>query len=389
MNIEAGKLAHCSGPFWPDINHFRSSIAAPFIRAVLSDFISLIRSTSGNGPLVSALCNLVSDRVLEFSTITPSIGHAFRATLTPTQCDPLPIALNLVLELLEEIPGVSFRAEFRAPVSLRVEPVILPEASEIQLTWDPPNLHLVTHSYDALFSVIKGRRRLNGIVPIDCQPLSTFSRIASISVLCDSKRSVFPPLDLHSAEGVDPGSLSNLKIAQELLIGITPEYASWIRPVVRYVVLTKAPWTGFMSGSDRFNPGVVAMSHPMNVLQVAESLVHEAAHQHFFLVDSMTELCDPDHDDLYYSPLRKSNRTLDNILLAYHAAANIVCLYQLLRTRNACYQPDDAALSGAIDDFEILSAHLLNNSALTCAGRLLFEPIYNMIIQNGWTKTPK
>jgi hypothetical protein len=361
---------------------------SPFIRDVLQDFISLLQSSSTSSTgLLSAISQLDSQKDSNFSRLTPSIGHAFRATLAPTLFDPIPVAVELVCDFLQELPSFLFTSVFREPVGLRVDPVILPDTLDVSLTWQPPNLEVVTRGYVASFVISEECRTLTRFVPLECGRLSTFSSIGCFKVLAHHERSAFPPLDSQPAQLNGSESVSNLESANDLLSEATPEYAAWITPVVRYLVLTTPPASGFTSGSDRFNAGVVAMSYPIDVVSVAESLVHEAAHQYYFLLESMDELCDPDHDVLYYSPLRKSKRALNNILLAYHAAANILCFYQLLRARKARYQPEAAELRRVVDDVETLAAHLSNNSALTDTGRSLFESLYKLIMQNGWAET--
>ena len=387
MNTELAKLAYCAGPFWSNQDQFRNYVMAPFVSVILRDFISVLRTTSAtNMPLVSALTKLSSERVIESSRLTPSLGHAVRATFAPTQLDPVPVALDLLFEFLEETSSFCFSSDFLQPVHLTIEPVILPDASDVRLSWAPPKLEVVTQRFSASFCISKACRKLTDFSSVNSERPSSFIRIGSISVLSDSKQVSFPPLDLNPVNNIDPEYLSSLGTAQRLLSEVTPEYADWVMPVVRYVIPAKPPDEGFTSGSERFNPGVVAMSFPIEVLSAAESLVHEAAHQYYFLLDAVAELCDPGHRVLYYSPLRKSRRTLDNILLAYHAAANIVCLYQLLRAQDSCYQPDDVRLARALSDFDVLGGHLVNNAALTDAGRLLFERLQDLISLRGWEK---
>jgi HEXXH motif-containing protein len=155
--------------------------------------------------------------------------------------------------------------------------------------------------------------------------------------------------------------------------------------MTRYLVPTAAPQQGFTSGSDCFNPGVVAVSFPIDVVSLAESLVHETAHQYYFLMNCAAVLTDPGHEQLYSSPLRHTARPLDRILLAYHAVANIICLYQLLVSRDAPYQPDRSSMDRAVQDFETLADHLVDNPWLTDAGRALLEPIHNLIVIKQWT----
>ncbi len=64
--------------------------------------------------------------------------------------------------------------------------------------------------------------------------------------------------------------------------------------------------------------------HPVDI---AEMLVHEASHQHFFLLQDICRLVEPGTPETLYSPITDMQRPIEKVLLGYHAAANILNFY--------------------------------------------------------------
>jgi hypothetical protein len=360
-------------------------IGSEFTKVILQDLIRALRA-AGSCPaeLVSVLTELHTLPALSSPSWTPVLGHAYVAAARPELRDPVAEAVNVALSFAGDVRAVLLACDFSQPQRLIMEPVVLPETSHVSIDWSPPDLRLTAPNYSACFTVTEAARVMKSFCPAGGVTLPTFNRRGSFNVLTDSRVSVFPPLDLKPAEIKSGDSLSELLLTEELLRGAAPEYLDWITPMVRYLVLSAAPRQGFTSGSDRFNPGVVAVSFPIDVVSFAESLVHETSHQYYFLLSCASDLTDPNHQQLYVSPLRRTARPLDKILLAYHAVANIICLYQLLISRGAPHQPSHPAVERVVLDYEILAGHLLDNPWLTDAGRALFEPIHNLIMARRW-----
>jgi HEXXH motif-containing protein len=155
-----------------------------------------------------------------------------------------------------------------------------------------------------------------------------------------------------------------------------PGYRRWVSRAVRYVVpLTPVPGVQ-ISGSTDKAPATVCLSARPWPAELAEALVHESAHQYLHMLSRLGPLDDGSDPALYYSPLKKTGRPIRGILVAYHAAANI-----LLWTR--------AALASGVDDaayFErnaaelpaklaVLDEALSSTASLTTLGRLLWQPL--------------
>lgn len=108
-----------------------------------------------------------------------------------------------------------------------------------------------------------------------------------------------------------------------------------------------------------------------------ESLVHESAHQHFYLIEQLSVLVASDESRSFYSPLKKRLRPLRSVFLAYHALAYIAQLYsELLRGRAFDETSLATTLSSVQLDLEVAATVMRTGQAhLTEAGLALFEEI--------------
>lgn len=115
-----------------------------------------------------------------------------------------------------------------------------------------------------------------------------------------------------------------------------PIYDAWVQDVVRHIALLETSVSGMVhSGSYHYRDGLIHASSRSSLMSLAEVLVHEASHQYFYLLSRLGQVDDGTDKNLYYSPLAATERSLDRILLAYHACGNIVLLYRLCQQNGA------------------------------------------------------
>ena len=134
-----------------------------------------------------------------------------------------------------------------------------------------------------------------------------------------------------------------------------------------------------ISGSWEDVPGFVHMSSPHGGIDIAEVLVHECAHQYFYMLQRLGPMDDASDATLYWSPPIRKNRPLSRVLMAYHALANVQLLYRAVRDNPAngeavvryvtVNEPDLQAAIRTLDE------PLRHNPALTGFGRGLYEPL--------------
>jgi HEXXH motif-containing protein len=128
-----------------------------------------------------------------------------------------------------------------------------------------------------------------------------------------------PPLALRAAR--------EIAHAIAVLARALPTCFAWAAAVTHVVVplpSTRGEWS---SGSQADLPGLVHCSGLHGPVVALEALVHESAHHRFTLLEAGGPLADPDHDDLYPSPLRTDPRPLGRVLLAVHALWHVTRFY--------------------------------------------------------------
>jgi HEXXH motif-containing protein len=168
--------------------------------------------------------------------------------------------------------------------------------------------------------------------------------------------------------------------AVALLRRHAPVYLRWVKEVVRSIIPVNANLSGIIAGSDFTKPGVVQISFPIGTVLLAETLVHEASHQHLDVVRRLGPVHDGSDQTLYYSPIRKTGRPIDKILVAYHAFANVLLFYRLcrasgLRDRGYIKRNEEKLLPQLAQ----LEAPLHRSRALTSLGKAIWEPLADRI----------
>lgn len=117
---------------------------------------------------------------------------------------------------------------------------------------------------------------------------------------------------------------ATLQQAAEWIRSVSPSHFNWITRLIRGFAITEMPaGSDLSSGSYITRPGIVHISFPLDMLLVAETLIHEASHQHYMVMNSVVRLVDPTASTTVFSPIKGTHRPLDRTLFAYHACFNI------------------------------------------------------------------
>lgn len=165
--------------------------------------------------------------------------------------------------------------------------------------------------------------------------------------------------------------------AIDLLHRTSPEYAQWACRLVNTIVPLDAPRGHQISASHRHRRGEVLMSWDLSPSQLAENLVHEASHQHFFMATMLGDCDDGTDRTLYFSPVVKTERPLSKILLAYHAFANVILFFRQARDLLPVAERNEVDFSSKkiMDELELLERPLRESSSLTILGQQLWCPL--------------
>ena len=153
----------------------------------------------------------------------------------------------------------------------------------------------------------------------------------------------------------------------------SPEYAAWIAHVLRATEVVETDGRTVESGSYPAKPGSIAFTYPVAADHLATLMVHESAHQYLHQYHAAIPVADVHDTRRYYSPFRQTERPLYGILLALHAAVNILAFVEAAIP----HRPDSEFLAQERLDLQDAIEQMLNSigsaPALTESGRRIVE----------------
>lgn len=109
----------------------------------------------------------------------------------------------------------------------------------------------------------------------------------------------------------NPAAAASLSEAFDLVTRLSPVYADWIADAVSNVVLLDGADDVRFSATVREAPGLVYMSAPLEPVEIAARLAHEASHQNFFALERLRPLHDGTDTKTYYSPIKRRERPIE------------------------------------------------------------------------------
>jgi HEXXH motif-containing protein len=175
--------------------------------------------------------------------------------------------------------------------------------------------------------------------------------------------------------------------AYSLLRIAAPRAASWVVQTTRTLTIANAPSKEVMvSSSDFATPGEIELSIPTEPAALAETLVHECAHQYLHLAELLGALDNGSDQRLYYSPIKRENRPIRAILVAFHAFANVALFYEAVLAGEA---PRRAKLycilhrEPNLEHLGVLASHLTSSRGVTQIGDGLWKPLYAQLKSRG------
>lgn len=303
-----------------------------------------------------------------------AFGEALGVLARPSQEDLVAVAVNLALRLhLYGFEG-DWRLDTGGLSLFRVGRYVLPPVREMQVRCRDGALCIDGEAGQAVTLPCISTARIE-MTPSD---LGTLPSAGGFDLLTDPR--LRPLVDeknrlLQDAEEV-AAVVDQVQQALDWLEALEPAFVRWVRRVLRYVVPVAAPEGAFVSAGKRLRFGVVQLSRAPHVEAMAESLVHEAAHQHFHILERLGPVDDGSDPKTYFSPPVQANRAPRFILLAHHAFGNVILLARSA-LRGGCSYPDywRKNLDLLLKDQEGLRAPLVGNAALTDIGRVLFETL--------------
>lgn len=136
---------------------------------------------------------------------------------------------------------------------------------------------------------------------------------------------IWPPTPGHGVpESLIADAKESISRSVKWIASISQRHAIWVTRLIRgFAVTVMPPDNELSSGSYFTRPGLVHVSFPLDPVLLAETLVHEASHQHYMLMNSVIRFVDAGANHLVYSPIKQKRRPLDRTLFAFHACFNI------------------------------------------------------------------
>jgi HEXXH motif-containing protein len=309
---------------------------------------------------------------------------------TPQTPEITAAAARLALAMQAAGLAGSFRASLGAPVRLRFDRFLLGEASELRVAGSGAELAVELGGgrqvVFARFARSGGRWQSLGPrddhdgqhgngwqeelrqVPIDRRTVTFVTGAA----LGDERQEGLP----YGVTAATDEVTAAWTAAFDLIRRHSPEYLQWVDRGIRDIVPLAVGSETMVSASHTQRWGEVYMTSALPPLKLAEMLVHEVSHQHYFFGGFLAAVEDGSDTHLYYSPVKKTGRPIDKILLAYHAFANVVLFYRQCREAGLDTGFEEAAI---LPELAQLEAPLRQTTGLTALGRAFWEPLAESI----------
>lgn len=337
-------------------------------RNVAGDLLAVLIELSGSR-LAATMVDILSQNatsLIECSDWNLFLGRWHRESLTDSP-DRLHVA---VLEYLVNHAGsldeFDLDYEFAVPTILTIGDYLLRASGRCRVTWRSPQLTLSTVELQATFSISPAITLTSRSRP---GVMLSYQRCADFLTLRWCGGAPQCP-----AEQPAPDSLAAIRRAHSLFDFCNDGYREWVGSAIQRIHLIPRLSEEFTSGSERFEIGTISLSENATPAQIAESLVHEASHQLFYFVKAIGPLV-TDNEIHLYSPLKREKRSVENVLLAWHAMANVVAFLGPLVDQPVFARELAAGLKAATDDLRVLDQQLSSGRYLTPLGSAIFEPV--------------
>jgi len=318
-----------------------------------------------------------------FSTVWDiSFGRAGLAMKTERTLDLGEVAARVALRIAEAGHAGAWTAEVK-PTPMMFANTLVDDVTTLEVDVGVERLDIVKLGRgDGASFVFRRNGTVGQWAPDGVATLPSFGVDAAIALLPATavprdvgSRDIFA--ECSPVESVDAQAQPAFQAGIDVLQNVAPRYVPWVERVLHGVVVCAmdAPFR-LVSGSWEDIPAFIHLSCPHAPIDIADILVHESAHQYFYMLQRVGPLEDGSDTTLYWSPPTRKNRPLTRILMAFHALMNVLQVYESVRehdTADAAYvMANEPALR---DDICALDEPLRRSDALTDLGRGLYEPL--------------
>lgn len=194
------------------------------------------------------------------------------------------------------------------------------------------------------------------------------------------------PEETASLEKADyEDDYAGIKSGRRFISHYAPVFSDWVHRLSAGYLLCDSPSGFFHSASSITQPGFVSISKIATEEMAGELLVHEHAHQHFFLLHSILPLTNNLDDKLYYSPLKKAQRDIYRLLLATHATVNMLLYYAEAYAHGADYAQLEKMTHFHMQCLDQVREIITLSPGLTEAGRRFFDAMMQKIDETNFS----
>lgn len=320
-----------------------------------------------------------------------------------------------LLTLLEH----SIRSQKSPPIKTIIETALLVSLHGVEGCWevileDSEDLIFHTHTLDQVtrveatmcasgisLEIIQKRMKTNFEINLKANIAPTSGMVDCTSKLptvkCKSKELILIPYKnlpitfTQHAPGMTAPTRENIyqrktyvENALDAIDKASPNLKTWISSGVKFIACFESIDRAHVTSSSfKSHLGLIVITGDKNHLLTGELLIHEASHQIFNIARSISPIVDSQDDSLYYSALTRSQRPIDKVLMAYHAAANILMYYQYcidagLDSEGYCNNRLKTLSAGLDEMYKSLNI----SSTLSLLGKYIFKTLQEEIRSN-------
>jgi HEXXH motif-containing protein len=363
---------------------FFNLVGVQHAKAVLELFLDRFRAELEQCHGVASALEEIMTSELELNTVwSPAVGMCFRATSSGSTLLARRAAAEVLLHASAHGVSVDWEIQFARPHLFLWEFWLLPRCDYLSVSHVEGAASVVSRD-EGIESRILFRRNANenrwesdsgGV------PLPSVRTEHGLIVLLPA--GILNPSDLdglkNSPTTAPETALQESASAQgafALLKDSLPSHSAWVTRVIRRVAAAEASALNYLKSIVPGSCSLAFISERQDALSQAETLVHEAAHNYYYLVSALGSPAEASSGELYYSPFVHMMRTFDRILSAYHAFANAyifyrTCLDALPAHREVCAERMGHILK-ALRRAEVL---IKDSKRLTATGTALLEPL--------------
>jgi hypothetical protein len=376
-------------------NEFLELVVTEHARQTVQKFIECYSSRTEiqSGGLGSVLNTWLEGTDIFETAWNSAFGEAFAAVFRNGVQDIERRAAMLALRLHESGQAGEWELRLPSPACFRFNRWLLPRADAIEVSATTQVVTLNVRNADvwrkAIFQRVENGWETSNLaaLPMLTRPGIRWTILTAESLAPSSTALLENEVLGYSDTDVDTQPellLRDCGTALNLIAEFADIYLAWVSKVIRELVPLRARSGIFKSGSIDLSPGVICVSNSVSSQEypwaLAEVLVHEATHQYLYIARRLGRMDDGNDDTLYFSPFRNTGRPIYNILITYHAFANVVLFYRraLAHGLSADEIPTTIVqkrLKELEQKLQPLEQALQSTASLTPLGLALWEPL--------------